>query len=157
MPIRQPPDGSLVVEVLHLHPWKLRADVAARAARIAARNLRGLLDSRARHRQPTTLLVMLDDYFLTGKPSRIDAILKDATGTLLAAADSAGLRIDGVVRESAMATVAPDVISMLEKDRLRDGVLTPDAPYRRFGLDEVPLYQDADGDRRWTCPFLAAV
>lgn len=150
--------GSLGIEVLHLHPWKLAPDVAARAARIAARNVRSTIDTRARRRQPTSLVVMLDDYFLTGKPARVERIVTEAQDTIVAAAADVGLTIDLVVRESAMATVAERALALIEPGRVVDGILQANSPYRRFGVDEVPLWTtDDDGGRQWTCPYLAAV
>ena len=151
--------GSLGIEVLHLHPWKLDPEVAGRAARVAARHLHGLLESRDRLRQPTACVVMLDDYFLSGRPARIERVLEEARDTIVAAAEGAGLGIDLIVRESAMVHVAEQLVDLLG-ERVAAGpdgaTLSALAPYRRFGIDDVPVWTVKDGARQWTCPFLAA-
>lgn len=102
-------------------------------------------------------MIMLDDYFLTGRPARIEQILYRATDVLLAAASEADLPVDLIVRESAMTEHAKRVLSLLDPEHVVGGVLRARTPYRSFGIGEIPLWRVVNGTRQWTCPFLVAV
>jgi hypothetical protein len=108
------------VEILHIYPWKLTIE-AARDRII--KELPWVRAIASPH-----VVILLDDYFLTGRGS--EAAVEQAVNVMLEATSAVGIAVDHIVRESALVKVAEQFFA------------------------HIPPIEESN--KRWTCPPLAA-
>jgi hypothetical protein len=97
------PEVPLSIELLHVYPWRLTAQSATQRA---SREVPWLSSNEAKDAHH---VIMIDDYFLALRGR--DTITTQAVHTLLSVAQDKGIRIDHVVRESALSHTAVEMFS----------------------------------------------
>lgn len=103
-----------------------------------------------------SLLVLVDDYSLSGRPNRVRKAATAAADTLVTAAAAAGVLIDAVAFESDLVPAAEHLANMVDPTVMRDGVMQVPAS-TKTDATEVTLWRTGDdGRRRYSCPMMAA-